>query len=63
MNQHRESSWTKSVATFFFEPRGAETIAVIRMPFPECAIDVDRPADLVLATQILERRAVRASRP
>ena len=38
-------------------------IAVIRMPFPECAIDVDRPADLALATQILERRAVRASRP
>lgn len=31
MNQHRESSWTKSVATFFFEPRGAETIAVIRI--------------------------------
>jgi hypothetical protein len=33
------------------------------MPFPECAIDVDRPADLVLATQILERRAMRAGRP
>jgi 2-phospho-L-lactate guanylyltransferase (CobY/MobA/RfbA family) len=39
------------------------TIAVIRMPFPECAIDVDRPADLALATQILEQRAMRAGRP
>jgi len=39
------------------------SIAVIRMPFPECAIDVDRPADLALATQILEQRAARGDRP
>jgi len=38
------------------------TIAVIRMPFPECAIDVDRPADLALATRILEQRAASAGR-
>lgn len=31
-------------------------IAVIPMPFPECAIDVDSPGDLVLATRILEGR-------
>jgi GTP:adenosylcobinamide-phosphate guanylyltransferase len=39
------------------------TIAVVRLPFPECAIDVDRPADLVLATQILERRDANARWP
>ena len=29
----------------------------IRMPFPEAAIDVDRPADLALVSQILKERA------
>ena len=36
------------------------TVAVVRMPFPECAIDVDRPADLELATRILEQREASA---
>jgi GTP:adenosylcobinamide-phosphate guanylyltransferase len=29
----------------------------VRLPFPEAAIDVDRPTDLVLASRILEERA------
>jgi GTP:adenosylcobinamide-phosphate guanylyltransferase len=36
------------------------TIGVVRMPFPECAIDVDRPADLALASRILEARQASA---
>ena len=31
-------------------------IAVVRMPFAECAIDVDNPADLALVTRIIDRR-------
>lgn len=31
-------------------------IAVVQMPFAECAIDVDSPADLVLVSQILDDR-------
>jgi molybdopterin-guanine dinucleotide biosynthesis protein A len=33
-------------------------IAVVQMPFVECAIDVDNPADLVLVTHILSEREV-----
>ena len=33
-------------------------IAVVQMPFVECAIDVDNPADLALVTHILEQREV-----
>jgi len=32
------------------------TVRAVEMPFAEAAIDVDKPADLVLAEQILERR-------
>jgi GTP:adenosylcobinamide-phosphate guanylyltransferase len=32
-------------------------VRAIRMPFPEAAIDVDRPADLALVSQILKGRA------
>lgn len=35
-------------------------IEAVRMPFPECAIDVDRPADLELAEQILAERSASA---
>ena len=28
----------------------------VRLPFPEAAIDVDRPADLALVSRILSRR-------
>jgi hypothetical protein len=31
-------------------------VASVEMPFPECAIDVDRPADLDLATRIVQAR-------
>jgi GTP:adenosylcobinamide-phosphate guanylyltransferase len=31
-------------------------ISVVQMPFPECAIDVDGPADLALASRILRDR-------
>ncbi len=33
-------------------------IAVVQMPFVECAIDVDNPADLALVTRILSEREV-----
>jgi molybdopterin-guanine dinucleotide biosynthesis protein A len=35
-------------------------VAALRMPFAECAIDVDRPADLELARRILAARAAGA---
>ena len=31
-------------------------IAVVRMPFAECAIDVDNPADLALVNRIIDRQ-------
>jgi GTP:adenosylcobinamide-phosphate guanylyltransferase len=30
------------------------TLAAVEMPFPECALDVDGPADLAVATRILD---------
>ena len=33
-------------------------IAVVRMPFAECAIDVDNPADLALVNRIIDRQEV-----
>jgi hypothetical protein len=35
------------------------TIKAIIMPFAEAAIDIDKPADLVLAEEILSRRTAR----
>jgi hypothetical protein len=32
------------------------TVRVVEMPFAEAAIDVDKPADLALAEQILGQR-------
>jgi hypothetical protein len=32
-------------------------VRAIRMPFPEAAIDVDRPADLALVSRLLAERA------
>lgn len=33
------------------------SVALVEMPVAECAIDVDRPSDLALVTEILSRRA------
>ncbi len=37
--------------------RCGATLSVVRLPFAEAAIDVDKPADLALVTRILGRRA------
>jgi GTP:adenosylcobinamide-phosphate guanylyltransferase len=38
-------------------------IHAVSMPFPECAIDVDRPVDLALAARILAAREATESQP
>jgi hypothetical protein len=37
--------------------RAGATVRAVELPFPEAAIDVDKPADLMLAETILSRRA------
>jgi GTP:adenosylcobinamide-phosphate guanylyltransferase len=48
---------TLEAAMRHLSARTGATVRAVELPFPEAAIDVDKPADLMLAEEILRRRA------
>jgi hypothetical protein len=53
---------TLDEALMLFSRKVGVSASVVRMPFPEAGIDVDKPADLVLAETILAARPAFADR-
>lgn len=54
---------TQAGAMRHLSRRTGANAALVTIPFPEAAVDVDKPADLVLAEAVLAERAVRSGGP